>query len=275
MPLLGRAWPAETGILHHLACAGVELDHTDIQDYRHPTVAHLHRDTDRAANITIWVARTTQNPDERQRPQQFSQRLSVDRTSISAGARQARLLLKDVLNGRASDDHLRTELCGPSTPELTMVSIPTPKQLPNPKFTAQDVKILRGLAWDFFKGEHHTLLVVVPATHDYRDQDPWKLAKELDPGLERTMGVLTHLELAEPGSEREAALVRLMNNEQERVSPLGMNHIAFNRANSPTKSIGAQNCGLPAMAMVNSRNATVCVTAGSVKSETIEPSKYE
>lgn len=196
-------------------CAQIELDHAVIYDDRYVVVVCLRRTTEEDAATTIQVGRLIQDTDHQQSVRRYYERTSLERASIAAVAsRQTRLLLKEVTNGRVTNSHLSILMSGPAIPDLTIISIPSPKLGLLQDFTTADTESLPATCRNYIKSGSNVLLVASPANEDHEQQESWKLAKRVDPNMDRTIGLLTQLEQVETGSEREAVSFQLMENDE-------------------------------------------------------------
>lgn len=198
-------------------CARVELDHATVGDDKRLIVIRLRQAAERGAMITVVPGISIMNSDEQSRLQQFTKTTSLESAPIAAVTEKAKLFLEDVTNGRLTDDALLISIWGPSIPELTIASIPSPEPEPSRDFTTEDIQALRKITRFWTEETDNILLVLASATSDYEQQKPWRLAKQLDPSLEKTMGILTRIEQLEPGSEREAVSMLLMKDTQGRL----------------------------------------------------------
>ena len=83
---------------------------------------------------------------------------------------------------------------------------------------------------------HAVVLAVVPATEDVANSEALKLASQVDPTRERTVGVITKCDLMDDGTDCTALLAN-------RTLPLKLGYIAVvNRGQKAT--VGGQKVGL-------------------------------
>mmetsp|Transcript_5727 Transcript_5727/g.16368 ORF Transcript_5727/g.16368 Transcript_5727/m.16368 type:complete len:644 (-) Transcript_5727:522-2453(-) len=114
-----------------------------------------------------------------------------------------------------SPDPIQLAIYSPNVPNLTMVDMPGLTKVPidgQPKSIVQD---LENMARTYIKGENAIILAVTPANADLATSDALHLAREVDPAGERTIGVLTKLDIMDRGTDAREVLdgraVRLKN----------------------------------------------------------------
>lgn len=129
--------------------------------------------------------------------------------------------------GAFSNDVLRVEISGPDKPHLTIVDLPGLIHSENKKQSAADVKLVWGMVRAYMENKRSIILAIISAKNDYANQAILKLAKEIDSGGTRTLGVITKPDMLPVGSESERSFVGLSKNE-DIVFRLGW-HIVRNR----------------------------------------------
>ena len=129
--------------------------------------------------------------------------------------------------GAFSNDVLRVEISGPEKPHLTIVDLPGLIHSENKKQSAADVKLVWGMVRAYMENKRSIILAIISAKNDYANQAILKLAKEIDSGGTRTLGVITKPDMLPVGSESERSFVGLSKNE-DIVFRLGW-HIVRNR----------------------------------------------
>ena len=77
---------------------------------------------------------------------------------------------------------------------------------------------IRGMCLSFISNPNAIILAVTAGNQDLANSDALKLAKEADPEGERTIGVLTKLDLMDPGTDASELL-------QNRVIPLRRGYV--------------------------------------------------
>lgn len=157
-----------------------------------------------------------------------------------------------------SPDPIQLAIYSPNVPNLTLVDMPGLTKVPidgQPKSIVQD---LENMARTYIKGENAIILAVTPANADLATSDALHLAREVDPAGERTIGVLTKLDLMDRGTDARAILdgqsVRLRNgwiavvnrgqqdiNQNMSMQAARQNELAFFQRNSAYR--GCSNIG--------------------------------
>jgi dynamin 1-like protein len=105
-----------------------------------------------------------------------------------------------------SPDPIQLAIYSPKVPNLTMVDMPGLTKVPidgQPKSIVQD---LENMARTYIKGDNAIILAVTPANADLATSDALHLAREVDPAGERTIGVLTKLDIMDKGTDARAVL---------------------------------------------------------------------
>ncbi|KIX99631.1 uncharacterized protein Z520_04265 [Fonsecaea multimorphosa CBS 102226] len=110
-------------------------------------------------------------------------------------------------------DILRVELCGPNQPNLTLVDLPGIFWAGNRSQSDNDAELVQSLVKSYMKSKRSIILAVVSAKNDLANQIITKLAREIDPRGQRTLGIITKPDLLHAGSDSEAAFVELARNE--------------------------------------------------------------
>jgi len=91
-------------------------------------------------------------------------------------------------------------IVSPSLPGLSMVDMPGLTKVPIDGQPKSIVTELENMARDYVKHENVIILAVTPANADLATSDALRLAREVDPTGERTVGVLTKLDIMDPGT---------------------------------------------------------------------------
>lgn len=121
-----------------------------------------------------------------------------------------RLLSK--LNGRVvSPNPIYLTVFSPNVPNLTMVDMPGLTKVPIDGQPASIVQELDEMARQYIKGENAIILAVTPANADLATSDALRMARDVDPGGERTIGVLTKVDIMDRGTDcRDVLLGRTL-----------------------------------------------------------------
>jgi hypothetical protein len=97
-------------------------------------------------------------------------------------------------------------IVSPHLPGLSMVDMPGLTKVPidgQPKSIVQE---LETMARDYVKHDNVIILAVTPANADLATSDALRLAREVDPTGERTVGVLTKVDIMDPGTHCRGVL---------------------------------------------------------------------
>ena len=126
-----------------------------------------------------------------------------------------------------SDDVLRVEISGPEQPHLTLVDLPGLIHAENTKQSPKYVKLVSSLVQSYMAEARSIILAVVSAKNDYANQIVTKLARDVDPKGNRTLGIITKPDTLHVGSDSERAFQTLATNKDV-VFRLGW-HVLRNR----------------------------------------------
>lgn len=106
-------------------------------------------------------------------------------------------------------------IVSPHLPGLSMVDMPGLTKVPIDGQPKSIVSELENMAREYVKHENVIILAVTPANADLATSDALRMAREVDPTGERTIGVLTKLDIMDPGTNcrdvLEGAAYRLRN----------------------------------------------------------------
>jgi len=126
-----------------------------------------------------------------------------------------------------SDDVLRVEISGPEQPHLTLVDLPGLIHAENTKQSAKDVELVSSLVQSYMAKARSIILAVVSAKNDYANQIITKLARDVDPEGNRTLGIITKPDTLHVGSDSERAF-QILGMNKDVVFRLGW-HVLRNR----------------------------------------------
>ena len=88
----------------------------------------------------------------------------------------------------------------PNVLDLTLVDLPGLTKVPV-QGRPQDIDIqIKNLVYSFIRQSNALILALSPANADLANSDSLKLAREVDPNGERTIGVLTKIDLMDEGT---------------------------------------------------------------------------
>nr|Q6PW23.1 RecName: Full=Interferon-induced GTP-binding protein Mx; AltName: Full=Interferon-inducible Mx protein [Epinephelus coioides]AAS82739.1 interferon-inducible Mx protein [Epinephelus coioides] len=110
-----------------------------------------------------------------------------------------------------SDDLISLEIASPDVPDLTLIDLPGIARVAV-KGQPEDIgKQIKGLIQRFITRQETISLVVVPCNVDIATTEALKMAQEVDPDGERTLGILTKPDLVDKGTEE--TVVEIVHNE--------------------------------------------------------------
>ncbi|XP_069568709.1 interferon-induced GTP-binding protein Mx-like [Brachyistius frenatus] len=110
-----------------------------------------------------------------------------------------------------SDDLISLEIASPDVPDLTLIDLPGITRV---AVQGQNENIgdqIKRLIQKFITKQETISLVVVPCNVDIATTEALKMAQEVDPDGERTLGVMTKPDLVDKGTE--GTLVQIVHNE--------------------------------------------------------------
>eukprot|EP00891_Asterochloris_glomerata_P004731 jgi/Astpho2/4731/e_gw1.00067.68.1_t len=113
------------------------------------------------------------------------------------------------LKGRGkvvSADPIQLTVSSPNVPNLTLVDMPGLTKVPIDGQPKSIVRDLEDMARTYIKGDNAIILAVTPANADLATSDALHLAREVDPAGDRTIGVLTKLDIMDPGTDAREVL---------------------------------------------------------------------
>ncbi|XP_076012549.1 interferon-induced GTP-binding protein Mx3-like [Genypterus blacodes] len=106
-----------------------------------------------------------------------------------------------------SEDLISLEIASPDVPDLTLIDLPGIARVAvkgQPENIGEQIK---RLIQKFIKKQETISLVVVPCNVDIATTEALKMAQEVDPHGERTLGILTKPDLVDKGTEETAVTV--------------------------------------------------------------------
>ncbi|XP_068449701.1 interferon-induced GTP-binding protein Mx-like isoform X2 [Clinocottus analis] len=114
------------------------------------------------------------------------------------------------VGAKISNDLISLEIASPDVPDLTLIDLPGITRV---AVKGQDENIgeqIKRLIQDFITKQETISLVVVPSNVDIATTEALKMAQEVDPDGDRTLGVLTKPDLVDKGTEE--AVVEIVRN---------------------------------------------------------------
>ncbi|XP_068011341.1 interferon-induced GTP-binding protein Mx-like [Melanerpes formicivorus] len=150
-------------------------------------------------------------------PQAWKGKISFRNTSIelqnASEVDKAVRSAQDIVagtTGAISGEIISLEICSPHVPDMTLIDLPGIARMAvgnQPKDIGEQIKMLLKKAI----GCKETLnLVVVPCNVDIATTEALKMAQEVDPNGERTLGILTKPDLVDKGTEE--TVIKIMQN---------------------------------------------------------------
>lgn len=106
-----------------------------------------------------------------------------------------------------SPDPIYLTVYSPTVPNLTLVDMPGLTKVPIDGQPASIVQDLDDMARQYIKGDNAIILAVTPANADLATSDALRMAREVDPSGERTIGVLTKLDIMDRGTDCRDVLI--------------------------------------------------------------------
>ena len=101
-----------------------------------------------------------------------------------------------------------------SVVDLTLVDLPGMTKIPTGDQPMDIEKKIVELCYTYVQPKTAIIMAVTSANHDLANSDALKLARKVDPYGERTIGVLTKIDIMDEGTERlssrQAAPMRLL-----------------------------------------------------------------
>ncbi|KAM6946630.1 interferon-induced GTP-binding protein Mx-like [Lycodopsis pacificus] len=133
-----------------------------------------------------------------------------DPADVEKMIREAQVKLAGIGVG-ISDDLISLEIASPDVPDLTLIDLPGITRV---AVKGQHVNIgdqIKRLIQKFITKQETISLVVVPSNVDIATTEALKMAKEVDPHGNRTLGILTKPDLVDKGTEE--SVVKIVHNE--------------------------------------------------------------
>lgn len=98
-----------------------------------------------------------------------------------------------------SPEPIQLAVYSPRVPNLTLVDLPGLTKIAIDGQPKSIVKDLEDMVRTYIKGENSIILAVTPANADMATSDAIRMAKDVDPTGERTIGVLTKIDIVDRG----------------------------------------------------------------------------
>lgn len=106
-----------------------------------------------------------------------------------------------------SKDPIVCTVFSPTVPDLTLIDLPGITRNPVGGQPENIEEITKDLVRHYCKNEDTLILCVIPANIDLSNSDALKFSRQLDPRGERTIGVLTKIDLMDEGTDARSILM--------------------------------------------------------------------
>ncbi|KAI0024064.1 interferon-induced GTP-binding protein Mx [Xylariomycetidae sp. FL0641] len=198
------------------ALTGILFPWSDNVCTRFPTEIDLRCESKESLTIRI-IPNESRSKSEQENLRKFSKSIA-DLTDLPKLMEDAVVAMgistKDAETSRSfAKDVLSIEICGPSLLHLTFVDIPGLIQSSTGSVPAAEIAVASEIT-DRYISRHRTIcLAVISGTYDAANQSILQRARKYDPSGERTLGVITKVDMCPPGSGAEANFISLARNE--------------------------------------------------------------
>ena len=103
-----------------------------------------------------------------------------------------------------SNSVLRLEICGPQEDHLSVIDVLRIfKNTVHGVTTKDDIVLVRDMVYNYMKNPRSVMLTVVPANVDIATQEIIEIAREIDPKGERTLPIITKIDLVDQGTQNK------------------------------------------------------------------------
>uniref|UniRef100_A0A3P9Q466 Interferon-induced GTP-binding protein Mx n=1 Tax=Poecilia reticulata TaxID=8081 RepID=A0A3P9Q466_POERE len=109
------------------------------------------------------------------------------------------------------DDLITLEIASPDVPDLTLIDLPGIARVAVKGQPENITDQIKRLIDKFIRKQETIILVVVPSNVDIATTEALKMAQQVDPDGERTLGILTKPDLVDKGTEE--TVVEIVNNK--------------------------------------------------------------
>jgi GTPase SAR1 family protein len=198
------------------ALTGIPFPRNDSRCTRFATEISLRQENEQ--KLTVKVIPDSDRPlDVQEKIAKFSQ--SITDFAELPGVITAAMEVMGIANtGGASDrafakDTLSVHLEGPDQPHVTLVDIPGLISSRTKGVSDSDIAIVAEITERYISQPRTICLAVVQATNDVANQSILQKVRDFDPKGERSLGVVTKIDLLPVGSDTEASFLELAKNE--------------------------------------------------------------
>ncbi|CAG0878523.1 unnamed protein product [Darwinula stevensoni] len=113
---------------------------------------------------------------------------------------------KETADKAVSSKPIMLRFYSPHVLQLTLVDLPGLTKIPVGNQPEDIEQLVHDMILEYIKPSNTLILAVTPATEDLANSDALKLARRVDPEGERTIGVLTKLDLMDKGTDARRVL---------------------------------------------------------------------
>lgn len=164
--------------------------------------------------LTVRVIPDSERPQhEQDKIKNFSESITHLGELPALMEKATKLIGLDKIGHAFSKDILSIEIEGPKRPQLTLVDLPGIIQAETKDASKEDVELVSEITEHYISQSCTICLAVVSATNDYANQPILTKVRRFDPKGERTLGIITKLDLVPRGSGTESAFLSLAKNE--------------------------------------------------------------
>lgn len=117
-----------------------------------------------------------------------------------------------------SDDAIGLKIYSPTVPDLTLVDLPGLTKVATEGQPHNLPQKIRAMVMKYIQPENSIILAITPANMDLANSDSLVIAREVDPSGQRTIGVLTKIDIMDQGTD-------CMDILQNKVYPLKLGYI--------------------------------------------------
>jgi dynamin 1-like protein len=103
-------------------------------------------------------------------------------------------------NKGISREPILLKIFSPNVVDLTLVDLPGLVKVPIGEQPQDIEEQVRNLIFEYISNPNAIILAISPANSDIANSDALRIAKEVDPHFQRTLGVLTKIDLMDPGT---------------------------------------------------------------------------
>jgi interferon-induced GTP-binding protein Mx1 len=118
-----------------------------------------------------------------------------------------RILAGDGNDFASNDEFIEVKLAGPNMPDLTIIDLPGIVRTEMDGQSAGVIEKVKDMLGYYLKQPRTIVLAVIPSNADVATSEILQMAKVVDPGGARTVGVLTKPDLVDKGAEDEVLQV--------------------------------------------------------------------